>query len=318
MTHDLGTLEAVELRKVWPNEAAQFTPWLADNISLLGNALGYDLEVRRQEAAVGRFSLDILAHDVGRDLSVVIENQLDGTNHDHLGKLITYAAGFEAGVVIWIAEKISEEHRQALDWLNQRTDTDTEFFGVVVELLRIDDSKPAPNFRLVAFPNEWLKTSVHGERRRGLTPKQERYRAFYEGLLDELREQHGFTRARKAQAQSWYSFSTGFADVLYGFSFRRGNQVCVEVYFDREKDWNEWAIDELQKSFQISDPEFQTSLTWEPLPERNASRIALYRPGSIDDDEEALDGLRNWATEYLLKFKEVFGPRLSELVKDSE
>lgn len=111
----LSTIRRVELRNVWPNEATDFTPWLAENIGELGAALGLELGLRQREADVGGYSLDILAHDLNRDRPVVVENQLGSTDHDHLGKLLTYAAGFDANVVVWLTREFRDEHRQALD-----------------------------------------------------------------------------------------------------------------------------------------------------------------------------------------------------------
>ena len=127
---DLGSLSRVNLRTIWPHEASDFTPWIQANLSALGESLGLELEVEAREAPVGDFSLDLLAREVEHDRTVIIENQLTNTDHGHLGQLITYAAGFDAKVVVWLARDFRDEHRQALDWLNQRTDEDTEFFGL--------------------------------------------------------------------------------------------------------------------------------------------------------------------------------------------
>ena len=145
-TQELATIERVkDIRSIWPNEADNFTPWLADNLSALGKALVLDLDLEDvvKEAPVGTFKLDIRTRVVGSGRPVVIENQLGSTDHSHLGQLLTYAAGFDANVIVWIAEEFKDEHREALDLLNRRTDEESEFFGVVVEVWKIDDSRPA-------------------------------------------------------------------------------------------------------------------------------------------------------------------------------
>lgn len=159
-TPSLAKIERVDLHVAWPHEAYDFTPWLAENIAELGDALGMDLELQQTEAAVGGYSLDVLATDLNQNRPVIIENQLEATNHDHLGKLLTYAAGYDANVIVWLPREFRDEHRQALDWLNQRTGENTQFFGVVVELWRIAGSPPAPHFNLVATPNDWRKKTA--------------------------------------------------------------------------------------------------------------------------------------------------------------
>ena len=186
-TQSLSSIEKVDLRTVWPNEAYDFTPWLSENIGALGNALGMDLVLQEREAAVGGYSLDVLATDVNGNRPVIIENQLEVTDHDHLGKLLTYAAGFDADVVVWLTREFRDEHRQALDWLNQRTGKETQFFGIVVELWQIDGSRPAPHFSLVASPNDWRKENVRGAVERSpstSSARGERYREFFQKLID--------------------------------------------------------------------------------------------------------------------------------------
>lgn len=155
---NLGRLEPVPVRTVWPNEAYNFTPWLAENLDTLGQAVGLALELRDREYAVGRYSLDLLLEDAqGR--VVIIENQLEQTDHGHLGQLLTYCAGTQAEVVIWIAESMTEEHIAALEWLNENTIAGVGFFGVEVEVVKIGDSAPAPNLKVLVRPNDWAKGS---------------------------------------------------------------------------------------------------------------------------------------------------------------
>jgi hypothetical protein len=138
----LGKIQVVPLRSIWKNEAQDFTPWLADNIDDLGEALGLELEYEDKEVSVGPYSADILAKDAGTGKYVVIENQLEKTNHDHLGKCITYSAVLDASAVIWIASDFTEEHKKALDWLNDHTSEEIAFYGVKLELQQIS-FKPA-------------------------------------------------------------------------------------------------------------------------------------------------------------------------------
>ncbi len=313
---ELAKIDRVDLREVWLNEAANFTPWLAENISLLGEALGMDMEVETTEAPVGSYSLDILARDVGNGHSVIIENQLEITNHTHLGQLLTYMAGFDANVIVWIAKEFRDEHREALDLLNHRTGEDTQFFGIEVELWKIDDSRPAVNFKLVATPNEWRKQTISSVRVAGSSsPREERYRAFFQELIDTLREDYSFTNVRKAQPRHFSSFSAGHARrVQYVADFPSGERTRIAVYIDNvDRDWNKGLFDRLHEIKVDIESELGEPLEWERLDERRASRIAVVRQGAIDDTDETLQEIREWMVGRLLKFKQVFGPRLDEL-----
>lgn len=154
----LSTLEEIkDLRSVWPHEALDFTPWLADNIDLLADAVGLDITVDETESSVGDFNVDIYASETGTDRKIIIENQLGDTDHDHLGKLITYASGKSADVIIWVVKHAREEHKAAVEWLNAHTDDKIAFFLSEIKLYRIGNSEPAVKFEIIERPNDWEK-----------------------------------------------------------------------------------------------------------------------------------------------------------------
>lgn len=310
-----GKITKLNLREIWPKEASDFTPWLADNLNTLGETLGMELELKGKEAAVGDFSLDLLARDLGTGRTVIIENQLTQTDHDHLGKLLTYAAGFSASTVIWVAETVRDEHRQSLEWLNQRTDEETQFFGVVVEVFKIDDSKPAYSFKPVVFPNEWQKSKKR-QANTNVSSKGEAYRNYFQALIDELRESHRFTNAKIGQPQNWYSFSSGFTSIPIGAVFAMGGKSRVELYIDvLDGEKNKAIFDNLQEQKDIIHQEYGYPLDWERLDDKRASRIAIYRDGSIENSEDDLAEIKKWHIEHLLKFKKIFTPFLKKAIK---
>lgn len=155
----LSRLERVELRNIWKNEARDFTPWLAneENLNILGDALGLQLELIETEQTVGSYSADIVCDDVLNERKVLIENQLEKTDHSHLGQIFTYAAGIDAVTIIWIAKQFAEEHRAAVDWLNHISGDELQFFAIEIQLWRIGDSPVAPRFNIVAKPNDWVR-----------------------------------------------------------------------------------------------------------------------------------------------------------------
>jgi len=308
----LSTLTQVPLRDIWRNEARDFTPWLAENLEALGDALGMELECELTEAPTGEFALDILASDLNRSRPVIIENQLETTDHDHLGKVLTYAAGFDARAVVWIAASLREEHRQTLDWLNQHTDGELEFYGVVIEVLKIGDSEPAYNFRVLVSPNEWRKDKV----RRRITPRGEAYLQFFQGLIDRLREKHGFTRARVAQTANWYDFPSGYSGINYQFAFAQGARATVAVRVQgRDADWNRRVFDELLARREPIEEAYGESLEWDPMEANQSCSIAHSRPGSIEDDQKTLADIEDWAVQHLLELKKAFDPHLKEILR---
>ena len=313
-----GVLNKVVLREIWPHEASDFTPWLAENIDELGKALGMDLELIEQEASVGDFSLDILAKDLGTSRSVIVENQLTQTDHDHLGKLITYAAGFDASIVIWVSDSIREEHRQAMDWLNQRTDSETSFFGVVVEVIKIDDSKPAFNFKLVASPNEWQKNKKRQTQRTSVSTKGEKYQNYFQNLIDDLRDIHRFTSAKAGQPQNWYSFSSGVSGMTYGANFSQGGKARAELYIDLgDHEKNKYVFDQLFNIKGEIEDSLGQEISWERLDNKRASRLALYIDGSIEESDSELEKVKNWHIEQLLKLKAALGKKIWQLSKEA-
>lgn len=311
-----GDLKRVPLREIWPHEALDFTPWLADNISELGKAIGMEIELVEREASVGDFSLDLLARDLGTSRNVIVENQLTQTNHDHLGKLLTYAAGFDAAVIIWLAESIRDEHRQTMDWLNHCTDSETLFFGVVVEVIQIDDSKPAFNFKLVATPNEWQKSKARSSQRAGISKKGEKYQVYFQSLIDDLRENHHFTSAKAGQPQSWYSFGSGITGVTLGANFCQGGRARSEIYIDfGEHEKNKYLFDELKKESALIESSIGNPISWERLDEKRSSRLALYMDGSIESSESELESVKSWHIENLKLLKKHTMPKIMEIVK---
>ena len=311
MDFEFGEITNVPMNQIWQHEERHFTPWLSRNIDKLGDALGgLQLQVEQTEIYAGSFQLDILAKEISTNKVVVIENQIYKTDHKHLGQLITYASFFKAEIIIWVSQEITEEHRSAMDWLNNNTNENLEFYAVEANIIRIGNSQPALNFKLKSFPNEWSKSRPDISSPAS-TETGELYRAFFQKLLDELREIHRFTNARTGQPQSWYSFTSGTKGCTYGCSFARGSKVRAEVYIDTtSQEINKEIFRAFENQKELIEEQFGEELIFEELPTRRASRIAIYREGDIYTDTQTLEEIRNWCIEKLLKFKSVFSDRL--------
>ena len=313
----LGALEKKAVREYWDNEASEFTPWLADNINLLGEALGLDgLEVEEQESSVGGFRVDLLCKDED-DRTVIVENQLEKTNHKHLGQLLTYAAGKDAVVVVWVSTKFTDEHRAALDWLNEKTEEDVQFFGAQIEVWQIGDSQAAPKFNLVCMPNEWSKAAQHS----GEMSNAEKLRFdYWSGLREHmLREKGGKVAPQKPATKPGRRFSLGAAGFhLRAAAFIQNNSLVVRLVLrgSAKAKTARWNL--LHKQKDSIEKEIGAQLEWwENNPAgKPAWMIRLRREKSNIRDKTNWSELHKWHHEYLEKFHAAFHKRVKELNPD--
>lgn len=310
----IGTLSALKVREVWPDEAKDFTPWLAENADLLGEALGMDLVHRETEANVGRYSADLLFVEESTQHLVVVENMFAPTDHDHLGKLITYAAGLGAAYAVLVAPEFREEHRSALNWLNSISGEDHGFFGVVVEAWRIGDSLPAPRLRVEVKPDSWSRTvkAVTTE-----SSTQVLYRRFWSEFLPRLAEHPGWGQ-RTPSRDSWMAFRSGRSDLTYVASFCRPDgryRLRAEVYIDtKDAETNKDFFDELHRAKARIEEAVGESLDWERLDDKRASRISLYFPETIRvSEEERWPEAREWLVEAMGRMRNAFAPEIDSL-----
>lgn len=313
----LGRIEKVDLRQIWPGEAADFTPWLAEHLDLLGEALRLDdLSLVEAEGQVGTFAVDIVAETEAG--IVVIENQLGGTDHSHLGQLLTYAAGRDARTLIWITPQFRDEHRAVLDWLNHWTPEEIEVYGVEVRAIRIGDSMPAPEFRPVAFPNTWSRQAGSKSRSSSRRSTDERYRTFWQELLEEGRER-GLTDRKNAPASSFISLPPPVGDphIHYGVSFRGRNKVRAELDIRTPDSMRNSEIHERLKEHQEAvEGKVDFELDWYKRSRGSSEGIQVIGEGSIDGSPEDLERIREWMLDTVEKLRQVLDPRLQQIVAD--
>ena len=311
--------EQLEVRTMWEHEALDFTPWLARNLHLLGNELGLELELVQTEKPVGPLFLDILARDVNTGAMVAIENQLERSDIGHLGQLLTYAAGCDARVAIWVATEFTQEYANALDWLNQWTRDDVRFYGVRVKVVRkLGDSQPRPRLRKVVYPGGWDRDATLPPDPPP-PPQVQKHRDFFQPLVDEL------IRRDFADRDIQYFDHTGRF-----FPSRMGHGVGYAASFWKKAAWVTFNIrmedneltkrifdellaqrDDIESSIDaIPDPEWQ----WDRNERYTFSSISVTRDGTIDDSPDKLNETRAWMLDLLGKFKESFDSRAAEIL----
>ena len=290
VTDQLGRLEALDPRTVWLHEAHNFTPWLLDNADALAGVLGIDIELSAAEHPVGGFALDLVGRDLTNNCVLIVENQLTITDHSHLGQILTYAAGTDAGTVVWMATAFREEHRQALDFLNELGGQDVRFFGVEIGVVRIGASQPAPLFKLRAQPNDWHAAAAAAAKTSSQQAgKAPLYKAFWTMFLDRVKLEHpAWTNAQKPQTANWFAMACPFkGGPYYAASFAQGGKLRSELYIDYgDAQQNTELFEALAGHKDAIESAYGSALSWEDLPDRRASRIADYAPGDVSNGDE--------------------------------
>ena len=298
---NLGTLEEIkDLREVWSHEAHDFTPWLAKNISILGDEVGIDISIEETESSVGDFNVDIFATDADTGKKIIIENQLEETDHDHLGKLITYASGKSADLVIWLVRKARPEHRAAIEWLNNHTHEGVGFILCEIKVFRIGNSEPAPKFEIIEQPNNWVKEmkKPSGTNKRTVLPKIKDMLEWgvvkggdilaAKGSDEEaalLQNGHVSVNDEEMSMQDWLRRVTGWKSVeTYKFAIHKETGKTLSQIRKEYMDENmEWLYDTTSK--EISFDEFHNSL-------KRMSETALLLQ-RFQDKKEAIAYLMN-------------------------
>jgi len=310
----LSKLERVPLREAWKHEAGEFTPWLAsaDNLDMLADALGLsELELVATEHWVGDFKLDILCTD--GDDQVIIENQLEKTNHGHLGQIIAYAAGVGAKKVIWIAESFRPEHAAALEFLNENTTDDLSFFAVEIELWKIGDSPFAPKFQIVVKPNDWVKSGREQARVASSTsPTKQLQQKFWAALIDRLAKKAPQIRPQKPRPQHWLNNSIGRSGFGLNITANtRDERLGVELWIPGSSAKQHFA--NLIAQRQAIEEKLGFELDWQELPDAMACRIASWYPEASIEDESRWDEYLEWLIQRLVKMDQVLRPIVKAL-----
>lgn len=317
----LGRLTPVELRDIWISEATEFTPWLArpENLTLLAETLGIVLQLEAQETAVGPFRADILCKDIDTDTWVLVENQLERTDHRHLGQLLTYASGLQAVTIVWIAANFTDEHRATLDWLNSITDERFRFFGLEVELWKIGDSPAAPKFNIVSKPNDWSQSVAQAARaidEGDLSETRVLQREYWAALQEVLERAGGpISGSRKPQPHSWMSYPIGRSQFrLAAVMIRPKNQIRAELYITGASAKAFFGLLRQQKD--AIEQELRYPLNWQKLPARQDCRVETYLDDVDPEDRADWPRQHQWLATRLNDLHRVFAQRVRALDAD--
>lgn len=299
---ELGKMKRIsDLRSVWHHEARDFSTWLAqeNNLAQLSEAIGVDIVLGERESPVGSFNVDLYAIEEGTDRRIIIENQLEDTNHDHLGKLITYASGKGAEVIIWIVKRARDEHRQAIEWLNQNTGVKIGFFLVEIELWQINDSAIAPKFNVVERPNDWAKQMKNVD---SLSETKQLQLNFWQQLAETIKSNEAYSKEfspRKAQSQHWYNLSVGSSSYHVGLTVNtQKNRLGAEIYIPDDK---EKFVMFREHAKEIEDM-VDGKVEWREA--TKATRIITFHACAINDETQWSKAIE-WLMDKALIFKRI-------------
>lgn len=309
----IGKIKRVPLRTIWKNEALHFTRWLAENLDSLSETIGISLTLVEREKAVGTFNVDILAEDTFGN-RVIIENQLEKTDHDHLGKLITYATNLEATIAIWITSDPRPEHITAISWLNESTSID--FYLLKIEVIQIEDSKPAPLFYTIVAPSE--ESKAIGNEKKELAQRHKKRLEFWQGLLSKSENKTDLFSNISPSKENWLSTGVGLTGLSLNYIINK-DWSGVELYIDKGKDseeLNKKRFDFLYSKKDEIEKQLGTKLDWERLDNKRASRIRKKTTESIGlKDEEKWDEIQNSMIQFMINFEKVIRHYIPNLRK---
>lgn len=300
----LGRLKEVDIRELWPHEQYNFSNWLAkeENIELLNETVGLTLTDIDKEVYVGSYRCDLMAVDETTDIKIIIENQLDSTDHDHLGKIITYASGLDANVIIWIVKEAREEHKSAIEWLNNNMAKEISFFLLEIKAYKIGDSLPAPMFKVVEKPNNFIKSNK-SIKDGDLSKTQAERLNFWTEFNRVITENGKPFNVRKATTDHWYDVAIGRSDAHISITLvNKDGTIGVELYVSDSKD----LFDSLYEHKEEIESKLGFSMHWERLDDKKASRIKSYISGLNFNKQGNYPELMNQVIERVVKLRDVF------------
>lgn len=303
----IGRIESVDIRVAWRHEAHGFTRWLFDNLDVLGDAIGIELTGTRREAPTTSFNLDVLAEDADGN-TIVIENQFGNSDHDHLGKVLTYLASFDAAAAVWIVEKARSEHVAAINWLNESA-ASAEFFLVQIEVIRIGDSLPAPRFTVVAQPSEELRRI--GLAKREVAGRHAERHAFWTELLKVSTERHLLHSGVSPNETAYLAAGSGVPGVTFAYTVLE-HSMRVELYISRgDEESSEWLFRALEAHKSEIEHVFGQPLVWDSMPGRKGCKIKVDLDGGGRQDREAWPTIISAAVDAMARLEVAIRPHLS-------